>query len=372
MRTHGQPAVEGELAVEREPAVDEEPADDGVDVSIVVVNHNGRRFLATALDALHRNTATERAEIIVVDSASTDGSVDSVTDGRLPVRVIRCAENVGFCGGNNLGVEHARGRLVAFAQSDGEVLPDWDAPLRAALEDSSVAGAGGITLSMPGGALIESAGIAIAPNLAAWSLCEGLSPDDAGLSDESRREVVGLSPAFLMVRRVDHLEMGGFWERLWMYGDEPDYAFRLARHGKAVLCPGSRMRHWAGGASGGHQSPLRLYQSSRNRLLNAARHLPSGRMLEAIVLSAAFDALQLSQQRTYAACRAVIRGWRDGLLEMPAARRLSTRNERKANVAMLTSLRDALRQQRSLGRLRVSGTSDPGWGRVHTGDGSTS
>jgi len=227
-------------------------------------------------------------------------------------------------------------------------------------------------MRMSGGEIIEAAGIAIGPNLAAWSLCEGLTLDGAGLADEMPREVLGLSPAFLMVRRADHLAMGGFWEHLWMYGDEPDYALRLARRGKAILCPGSRMRHWGGGASGGHQSPLRLYQSSRNRLLNAARHLPAGRLLAAVGLSAGFDALQVAQQRTPEARRAVLRGWRDGLLGMPAARRLSTRGERRANVALLSSLGDALRQQRSLGRLRVGGASDPGWGRFSTGGGQAS
>jgi N-acetylglucosaminyl-diphospho-decaprenol L-rhamnosyltransferase len=349
-------------------------ADDGehIELSVVIVNHNGHRFLASAVAALQRHTMSDHAEIIVVDSASTDGSAQALADGRLPVRVVRCTDNVGFCRGNNIGAEHARGRLIAFTQSDGEVLSGWDPPLCHALGDASIAQAGGLVLSQRDGELIEAAGIAIAPNMAAWSLCEGLSPEGAGLLDEQPREVVGLSPAFMMVRRAQHLELGGFWEQLWMYGDEPDYALRMARYGKAVLCPGSRMRHWGGGSSGAHQSPLRLYQSSRNRLLNSARHLPAGRALVAIAVSAGFDTLQVSQRRTLEASRAVLRGWRDGLLGMSGARRLSTRAERAANVPRLATLGDALRQQRELGRLRVGSPSDPGWGRVPAGSRSPS
>src|SRR5690242_11892329 len=109
-----------------------------------------------------------------------------------------------------------------------------------------------------------------------------------------------------------------------MYGDEPDYALRLAREGRTVLCPESRMLHLVGASTGAHQSPLRLYLSSRNRLLNIARHLPARRVMAAVALAAAFDVLQLAQQRNRRAMGAVGRGWLAGLRGVRAARALST------------------------------------------------
>jgi N-acetylglucosaminyl-diphospho-decaprenol L-rhamnosyltransferase len=323
-----------------------------LELSIVLVNHNSDGLLSAAVAAVQERTVCDEAEIIVVDAASTDGSAERVPGGHLPVELIRCSENVGFCRGNNLGVAAARGRLVCFVQPDGEVEAGWDVMLRAALEDPGVVVAGGVVLKI-GGQRIDSAGLAIAPNLAAWSLDENRTVEQAGLRSGEPREVVGVSPAFLMTRRADHVAIGGFWEMLWMYGDEPDYALRIGRRGRVLVCPASFMRHTIGAAAGGHQSPLRLQQSSRNRLLNIARHLPAPRALAAIVLAAAFDAIQLVQQRNVEASSAVLHGWWKGLGGMRAARRLSTPAERAGNVPQLASLREALAQQRSLGRASI-------------------
>jgi GT2 family glycosyltransferase len=250
-------------------------------------------------------------------------------------------------------VAAARGRLVCFIQPDGEVEARWDVALRAALEQPGVAAAGGVVLKLGDGQRIDSAGLAIAPNLAAWSLDEDRTVEQAGLRPGEPREVVGVSPAFLMTRRAYHLAIGGFWETLWMYGDEPDYALRIGRLGKVLVCPGSFMRHTIGASAGGHQSPLRLYQSSRNRLLNIARHVPAKQVLGAVLLAAAFDLLQLVQQRSFRASSAILHGWWSGLRGMRAARRLSTESERGGNVPQLASLREALAQQRSLGRMSI-------------------
>ncbi|MFL5824244.1 MAG: glycosyltransferase family 2 protein [Solirubrobacteraceae bacterium] len=338
------------------------PPDAALELSVIVVAHNGGTMLQDAVAALQRNTACTEAEVIVVDSGSSDGSSQRLADGPLPVRVIQCAENVGFCRGNNLGAEAAHGRLVCFTQPDGQVQERWDVALRSALDDPGVVAAGGLVLKMGGGERaggggrtrgeerIDSAGIAIAPNLAAWSVAENLTPAQAGLLDGDPREVVGVSPAFLMTRRSDHRSIGGFWEKLWLYGDEPDYALRIGRLGTVVLCPQSRMLHLVGGVSGAHQSPLRLYQSSRNRLLNIARHLPARRVPGAVALAAVFDALQFAQQRNLVSARAVSSGWMAGLRGMRSARGLSTPAERSRNVPRLATLREAVAQQRALGR----------------------
>ena len=279
--------------------------------------------------------------------------------GRLPIQVIARSANVGFCAGNNIGAACARGRLLAFAQYDGEVEPNWDEPLRAALERPGVAAAGGVVLKASRGGLIDSAGMAIAPNFAGWSLCENETIPQAGLVVGEDREVVGVSPALLMIRRSDHDRAGGFWEELWMYGDEADYAVRVRRLGRVLVCPGSRMRHLVGAAAGPHQSGLRLYRSSRNRLLGAARHLPAVALARAVVLGAAFDLLQALQQRRREASGAIVRGWIDGLRGMRRARRLGTPAERAQAARLLSPLREALAQQRSLGRATLRGSARP-------------
>ena len=99
------------------------------------------------------------------------------------------------------------------------------------------------------------------------------------------------------------------------------------------------------------RSPFRLYWHSRNRLLNAARQLPLPALVRSALASAAFDLLTLGQTRTRAAAGAVARGWRDGLRGMTRERQARTGPQRRQAARRLVTLREALREQRRLGRV---------------------
>jgi GT2 family glycosyltransferase len=95
-------------------------------VSIITVNYNGRRHLASLLPSLlELDYPPERREILVVDNGSTDGSVAFVRDTYPGVRVIESGENLGFAGGNNLGMRAARGELVALINNDTVADRSW-------------------------------------------------------------------------------------------------------------------------------------------------------------------------------------------------------------------------------------------------------
>jgi GT2 family glycosyltransferase len=309
------------------------------ELSVVLVNYNGADCLPATVAALHAGTRSSY-EIIVVDSASTDGSWRHVD-----ARVLRFEENVGFSAGCNRGAEAAEGEYVAFINFDASVEPGWDEPLLALLrDDPGIAVATGLLVT-PDGATLEAVGLEIAPNAATYGRLEGLprSAAPAGPVD-----VTAASGALTVVRRA---EFAGFDELIWMYGEEADYALRL--RGRTVLHPGSAIRHENGHASGPRQSETRLYWPSRNRLINAARHLPARSMLVSVATSFAFDAASLLQIREAWAARAILRGWRDGLRLMPKVRRERTPAERAA-ARKLTSLRTAIGEQRRLERHRAN------------------
>ena len=315
------------------------------ELSVVLVNHDGADCLPAALRALAENTAATDVECIVVDSASADGSWRDVERHWARARAIRFEDNVGFCRGCNEGAKAADGRLVAFVNFDGEVEPAWDTPLVALLDDRSVSVATGLLLDGRGEA-IEAAGLEIAPNLATFGREEG-RPRSA--APREPMEVTAASGALMMMRRDDFLALGGFYEPIWMYGEEADLALRVP--GRVVLHPASAIRHQHGAAAGPPRSRTRLYWGSRNRLLNAGRHLPGLPLARAVVSSAAFDALTLAQVRSAEAARAVLSGWRDGMRLLRAERRARSRSERRAAASRVTSLREAVAQQRRLGRL---------------------
>jgi GT2 family glycosyltransferase len=315
------------------------------ELSVVLVNHNGADCLPKTLRALARNTSAEEVECVVVDSGSADDSWEHVEESWGKARALRFEENIGFCAGCNRGAEAARGRLVAFVNFDGEVEPDWDGPLRELLADPAVAIATGVLLTGDG-ERVEAAGLQIAPNTATYGLEEG-KPRTA--LPEGPVEVSAATGALMMVRRSDFLTLGGFYEPIFMYGEETDYCLRV--DGRIVLHPASAIRHEHGHAAGPPRSPTRLYWGSRNRLLNAARHLPAPALAKAMATSAAFDALTLVQVRRLDAAGAVARGWRDGVRMMRTERKARPAAERRRSARRLGTLRAAFAQQKQLGRL---------------------
>jgi GT2 family glycosyltransferase len=316
-----------------------------LELSVVLVNHNGAGCLPSTLEALARHTETEQAECIVVDSGSSDGSWRDVEKHWAAARALRSTENIGFCAGCNLGAAAAKGRLLAFVNFDAVVEPAWDRPLRELLEDPGAAVATGLLLRGDGREL-EAAGLDIAPNMATYGRLEG-APRPAAAA--SPHEVVAASGALMMVRREDFLALGGFWETLFMYGEEADYCLRA--RGRVMLDPRSAIRHAHGHAAGPARSDIRLYWPSRNRLLNAARHLPGPHLVRSVLASAAFDVLTLARVRRGSAVRSVLRGWRDGLRAMPAQRSTRSSAERREAARRLVSLRGAMREQLRLLRL---------------------
>jgi N-acetylglucosaminyl-diphospho-decaprenol L-rhamnosyltransferase len=312
------------------------------ELTVVLVNHNGAGCLPAALEALAQSTACEDVDCLVVDSASTDGSWRDVERWWGKARALRFEENLGFCAGCNRGAEAAAGRLLAFVNFDGRVEPDWDAPMRMLLDDPSVSVATGLLLE-PSGETVEAAGLEIAPSTATYGRLAGVARSAVPALPV---DVTAASGALMMVRRDEFLTHGGFYEPLFMYGEEADYCFRVP--GRVVLSPASAIRHEYGHAAGPRFSPLRRYLLSRNRLVNASRHLPPVALAKAVLSSAAFDAATLARSPGADALRAVLRGWRDGLARVPRERGARAAAERRAASKRLVSFREAYTQHRRL------------------------
>lgn len=87
-------------------------------LSVVILNYNVRSFLMLCLDSVCRAIRGLEAEIIVVDNASSDDSADYVKRYFPQVKWIGNTENVGFPKGNNIGVEHAKGKYLLILNPD--------------------------------------------------------------------------------------------------------------------------------------------------------------------------------------------------------------------------------------------------------------
>jgi GT2 family glycosyltransferase len=111
-------------------------------VRVVVVNFNGGEFVRKAIEQLLATATAAELDIVVVDNASTDASVDGFSERFPSVQLIRSGTNLGFAGGNNLALHDLSGvDAVALVNSDCFVQPHWLDPLIVALEADANIGA---------------------------------------------------------------------------------------------------------------------------------------------------------------------------------------------------------------------------------------
>lgn len=95
-------------------------------VSIITVNFNGKHFLDECFSSIFSiDYSKERYEVIMVDNTSTDGSVDFVRRNYPEVILIESSRNLGFAGGNNLGIRKSKGEYIALINNDAQVDGDW-------------------------------------------------------------------------------------------------------------------------------------------------------------------------------------------------------------------------------------------------------
>jgi GT2 family glycosyltransferase len=108
-------------------------------ISVIIPNWNGTTLLPGCLDSLRTQTHPDY-EVILVDNASTDDSVEMIRREYPEVRVLELDRNLGLTGGVNAGIGIARGEIIALLNNDAEAAPAWLTELEAALARHPEAG----------------------------------------------------------------------------------------------------------------------------------------------------------------------------------------------------------------------------------------
>lgn len=231
-----------------------------IQVSIVIVTWNGKKYVEECLDSLHAYIHNPSAEVIVVDNASTDGTPELVRDSYPGVTLIRNEANLGFAKANNIGIRRATGEYVLLINSDVRVHDGCiEKLLEYMKEDSRIGLLGPKMLGADGKPYRSYMG---APTL--WRcFCRALALDV--LFPNSKLFGGFLMPYFKMDRitEVDVLN-GWFWvtrrealsevglmdDTLFMYGDDLDWSKRFHDAGwKLVYFPEAESLHYGGASS---------------------------------------------------------------------------------------------------------------------------
>ena len=227
-------------------------------VSAVIVSYDTRELTIQCVDTFCRTLGDMSAEVMVVDNASTDGTVAAIRAGFPEVQVFAQPRNIGFGAANNVALQKARGEFFLLLNSDAFPEPDAVQRLVDYLRRHPGAGVVGPRLLNRDGSLqpscyrFPSPGRAWLENLWVASLLPPGSPwgDFRRWGHDEERDVDWVSGACLLIRREAYAAVGAFDERFFMYQEETDWQRRLRDRGWRVgFTPAARVMHF-GGASG--------------------------------------------------------------------------------------------------------------------------
>ncbi len=211
------------------------------EISVLIVNWNGRHFLNECLGALRRQTFRD-FETILVDNASTDGSSDYVRSCFPEVRLVQLDENVGFASGNIAGYDQACGQLIALLNNDTEADPNWLEELKRASRDfPKVSTFACKMLHFDQRDRIENCGF----GLTAAGLAVDLGRDEADGPDwVDPRPIFGACGGAVAYRRSMLEDVGFFDPDFFMNYEDVDLAFRAQLRGYAcTLIPTAIVYH---------------------------------------------------------------------------------------------------------------------------------
>jgi hypothetical protein len=242
-------------------------------VSVIIVNYNGERYLDRCLSTVLGQTYSS-FEVVLVDNGSADGSVSLVRERFPAVRVIENGRNLGLSPALNAGIRATGGAYVVTLNNDTWVEPDWLAALIEVMEaDPRVGICASKMLFAHRPDVINSAGVCV--NLAgiAWDRLGG-SPD-GGTDDDPPQEVFAACSGAAMYRRAMLDEVGLFDEDYFIYLDDVDLAWRARLMGwRCMVAPRSRVYH-VHSATTSEGSPFKNYMLARNKVWTVVKNYPA-------------------------------------------------------------------------------------------------
>ena len=274
----------------------------------VVLNWNGGDDTLAALESL------QGVDTVCVDNGSDDGSPDAVAVRFPHVELIRTGVNLGFAGGNNVGIRRALARgadWVLLLNNDAVADAGLPAALAAAAAERPDAGvlACKVFFADPPDVLMYAGG-RVNLRLGYWGRQDGFGQRDDGRFD-TLRDVDRATGAAMAVSRAAIERAGLLDESLFAYAEDTEWCLRIREAGFGVVfVPDAKVWHVGSASTGGMRSPTSIYYDTRNMIAVAERHDPRSGAAAAVRRGVVLGA-HLANARDAAGVRAAVKGWRD-------------------------------------------------------------
>ncbi|SHL91398.1 hypothetical protein SAMN04488494_1084 [Xylanibacter ruminicola] len=238
-------------------------------LSIITINYNGLKDTCELIDSIPFNN---NLEVIVVDNASTQDEAGIIAMQYPHVKVIRSTQNLGFAGGNNIGIKEAKGKYIFLINND-TYFKDFNIDsLIERLESSDTIGIVCPKLRFAwGNNPIQFAGYTPLSPITVRNQAIGFGEEDHGQYDTAHPTPYAHGAAILIKREAID-KVGLMPECFFLYYEELDWSMMFTRAGYEIWYdPTCTVYHKESQATG-QNSPLRTYYITRNRLLFVKRN----------------------------------------------------------------------------------------------------
>lgn len=280
-------------------------------ISIVVLNYNGQRYLDACLASLAQQTYQD-FELIVVDNASTDGSVEHLRSHFPWVRLVINEANLGFAAGTNSGIRAAKGEFILTFNNDAQADRHFLEHIIEPMADAKV-GSCAPKMLFPDGR-INSAGICFSRSGAAWD--RGMFEQDSGQYD-LQEEVFGACAGAALYRKSMLEEIGLFDEDFFLYMEDVDLAFRARLAGwRCIYVPRAKVYHLHGGTAG-FGSDLAVYYGNRNVIWYAVKDFPAWILISSLPFILARNLAVIPYYALHGQSRVILKSKIDALRGVP-------------------------------------------------------
>jgi N-acetylglucosaminyl-diphospho-decaprenol L-rhamnosyltransferase len=247
-------------------------------LAIVIVNFDSGDFLRNCIAQLRQAAPGVECQVVVVDNASVDGSLEGVTTLDPGVRIVVNPSNLGYGKACNLGAAATTAPFVCFLNPDIVAMQECFTVMLKAIEARPRVGVLGPRLNNPDGSrypscrVVPSIGVAIGHSILGLITSNNRFTRAYHLNDsdnESEREVDWVSGAAMMMRREVFNQVGGFDEGFFMYLEDVDLCARVREAGwTALYYPGAVMMHHVAGSS--RRTPYKMILHHHVSLLRYA------------------------------------------------------------------------------------------------------
>ena len=240
-------------------------------VTIIIPNYNGKHFMESCLASLQEQTC-KNFEILVVDNASSDGSVEYMKGHYPEIKVIALDKNYGFSRAVNVGIKHSRTPFVILLNNDTTVDPHYVEEMLKAIEKSpKIFSVSSKMIQMYHPELIDSAGDLY--TILGWGVCRGSGRPISNYTETD--EIFTACAGAAIYRRSAFARIGYFDENHFAYLEDIDVGYRAKIYGyKNMYCPTALVYHVGSGTSGSKYNAFKVRLSSRNNIYLCYKNMP--------------------------------------------------------------------------------------------------